>query len=579
MWLVWLIGAALVLVALYFSYTLLAPLAAAVAGAIAAGMLLIEFANAAATVFRGTAAPINHLRIEPPPPGSNQHRDPAYRSYFFGPVFRDYVQAVKDAAQGGWERTFTGSPAGGSSGAPHPNLRNSLAQRIFDTWSSVGIWFPIEPGLAKLIAFGPMVGGMVGVGLGAVGAVVFITLASMVFGLLLGLTLLVTVVFAGMLRLMELAALQMRSITLECSSCHRRVGSPAYSCPYCPAGSPALHRRLIPGSLGVFSHICRCGNSLPTLLAKGKWRLPAYCQHEGCNKPLPVKGLTAPTFHVPVVAGRAAGKTVFMMAAVASLETQARSSSDSSAFEFADPQAKKEYLKRRSALEKAAFGGIGATLPEISVQAFNIYIGPEGSHRRRLLYLYDAAGERYETSDGVATFRFLDHTEGVILIVDPFSFEAVRRVVKPDILASLRHSEADADEVFGRFAQTLRENLGVRTDRKMDVPVAVVLTKCDGLLAASEVAHPYDELGDAAGELSARAVRSDAVRRWLEAVAGQQGLVAALENTFGRCGYFAVSALDAFKVKARPSGRTCVVIRNDDTASPLLWLLGKWEDR
>lgn len=575
----WLLGAALVLVALYFSYVLLAPLAAAVSAVIAAGVVLMEFATAAAWVFRG-AAPIGHLRIEPPPPASGpQHRDPAYRSYFFGPAFRDYSLAVQVAARRGWERTFVGSPAAGPSEAPHLNSRDSVAQRIFDAWSSIRNSLSTDVNVAKVVASGPMVGGMVGVGLGAAGAAVLATLVSMVFGLLLGLTLLATVMFAGMLRFAELAALQIRGITLECSSCHRRAGSPAYSCPYCPARNPALHRRLIPGSLGVFSHVCRCGNPLPTLLAKGKWKLPAYCQHEDCNKPLPVKGLTAPTFHVPVVAGKAAGKTVFMMAAVASLVSRAQSSDGPAAFEFADPKAQQEYLKVRSALEKAAFGGINATLPEIPVKAFNIYVGSEGSNRRRLLYLYDAAGERYETSDGVATFRFLGHSEGVILIVDPFSFESVRRIVKPAILASLRHSQADTDEVFARFAQTLRENLRVRTDRKMDVPVAVVLTKCDGLLAASDVAHPYDELGDAAGDLTKRTIRSDAVRHWLESVAGQRGLVAALENTFVRCGYFAVSALDAFKVQARPSGRTRTVICNDDTSAPLLWLLDKRETR
>ena len=264
-----------------------------------------------------------------------------------------------------------------------------------------------------------------------------------------------------------------------------------------------------------------------------------------------------------------------MMADVASLDTQARSPNGASAFEFADPQAKQEYIRVRSALEQAVFGGIRATLPEVSVQAFNIYLGDEGSPGRRLLYLYDAAGERYETSDGVATFRFLGHTEGVVLIVDPFSFETVRRDIKPDVLASLRHSQANPDEVFGRFAQTLRENLGVRTDRKMGASIAVVLTKCDGLLAASDVAHPYDELASAAEDVTERAARSDAVRNWLKDVAGQRGLVADLENTFGRCGYFAVSALDAFALRARPSGRTRTVIRNDDTSAPLLWLLDK----
>jgi hypothetical protein len=570
---VWLIGAAFVLVALYFSYMLLAPAAAVITAVIAAGVVVIEFATATAWVFRG-AAPINHLGIEPPSPNSDtKHRDPAYRGYFFGPVFRDYALAVQVAARRGWERTFVGTPTTSFSGGSGTHQRNSVALRIYDSWSSIKSSLSAEFNVGKVIASGPMVGAMVGVALGAAVAAVLAILISVIFGLLLGLTLLAIVIVAGTLRLMEQALLQIRGITLECGSCHRRVGAPAYSCPECSA----IHRQLIPGPLGVFSHICRCGKPLRTLLILKKWALHAYCQHEGCNKPLPEKGLTAPTVHIPVVAGQAAGKTVYMMASVASLKERAEKSNDSSIFEFADPRAEKEYLRREAALKQAALDGIRATLPEISVQAFNIYIGPESSTRRRLLYLYDAAGERYQTSDGVATFRFLGHTEGVILIVDPFSFKVVRRFVKPDILAALRHSEADADEVFGRFAQALRENLNVRTDRKVNVPVAVVLTKCDGLLAVSDVSHPYDELGDAADDLTKRATRSKAVKHWLKDVAGQHSLLATLENTFERCSYFAVSALDVFTQEAHTSARTRIQIRHDDTAAPLLWLLDKRE--
>jgi Double-GTPase 2 len=567
----WLIGAVIVLAALYFSFMLLAPATALVTAMIAAAVVIIEFATATAWVFRGTA-PINHLSIEPPLPDSNTNdRDPAYRSYFFGPVFRDYALAMQKAAQGGWERAFVGTPTTTSSAGSGARQRNSVALRIYDHWLSIKGSPAREINVVRLIASGPMVGGVVGVGVGAAAAAVFAILVSMIFGLLLGLILISTIIVAGTLRLMEQALLQIRGITLECGSCHRRVGAPVYSCPDCSA----LHRKLIPGPFGVFSHLCRCQRSLKTLLVGGKWNLRAYCQH--CNKPLPDKGLTAPTVHIPVVAGQAAGKTVYMMASVASLKEQAEQSNDPSVFEFADPRAEKEYLRRESALKQAALDGIRATLPEISVQAFNIYVGPEGSARRRLLYLYDAAGERYQTSDGVATFRFLGHTEGVILIVDPFSFEVVRRFVTSNILAGLRYSEADADEVLGRFSQTLRENLSVRTDRKVNVPVAVVLTKCDGLLAVSDVPHPYDELGDAANDLTKRAIRSNAVRHWLESVAGQHSLLATLENTFERYSYFSVSALDAFTREAHQSGRTRTQIRHDDTAAPLRWLLDKRE--
>lgn len=572
----WLFGIIVFFVALYFSYTVAAPIAATVVGFYTAGVILVEFATATAWVFRGPAATIDHLSIEPPAPSSDPdaaaRRDPAYRNYFFGPVLQDYWLALQKAGERAWERTFVGSPVGDG----ESRKRNSIAYWIIDTWSAIGNRFYLGPELSgpiKILASGPMVGALVGVGLGALGAAVVAALTSVIFGLLLALTVLVTIVFAGLLRCVELVILQIRGITLECGNCHRRVVLPAYSCPQCPPGQPSLHRRLIPGSLGVFSHICRCGNPLPTLLAKGKSGLPAYCQHEGCGQPLPTKGLTAPTFHVPVVAGRSAGKTVFMMAAVTSLESSEDTAS--AGFEFASAKAERAYRRMRSALEEASFSTITATLPEISVEAFTIYVGPEGSPRRRLLYLYDAAGERYETSAGVATFRFLGHTKGIVFIVDPFSFPSVRRSVGPDLLATLRASEADTDEGFSRFAQASRENLQVRTTRKMPIPVAVVLTKCDALLDSEAVAHPYDELGDADNDQRQRGTRSKAVRHWLDSVAGQRGLVTVLENTFERCSYFAVSALDALSVQTRTSGRTSTVVSNDNTAAPILWLLDR----
>lgn len=573
----WLIAAAAVIVAAYLSVVFVAPVVLVVAGAIAGGVVLVEYAAASVWVFRGAAAPIGHLRIEPRPAVEGQRTppEPAYRSYYFGPVFRDYSLALRTAAERSWERSFAGRPADQAAG--RPSAVRSLSQHLYERWTNVGLYVPVNPAAAKAVTAGPMAGGMIGLAAGAVGAAAVTAAISAVFGLVLVLTVVVAVLTAGVLRLIEIAALRVRGITIECGVCHRRATSPAYLCSYCKPvqddGSDrgALHRRLVPGSLGVFSRICRCGNPLPTLLARGKFKLEGFCQYEDCNAALPVKGLTAPTFHVPVVAGRQAGKTVFMMAAAASLEQQARNGSGAEGFEFADPAGLQQYLAARAALKQETFSAIGATLPVVSIPALNIYLGR--GRGRRLMYLYDAAGERFEQESGVATLRFLEHSGGVVVILDPFSFPAIRRSTESTILAEVRPSVADADDVLGRFTEGLRQSVGGRAGRKLNVKVAVVLTKCDALLESTDVAHPYDQLNEAAGDPGRRAERSAAVRGWLGSVAGQQGLLAGLENTFGQCEFFAVSARDAFVVETRTSSRTLTAVRNDDTAAPLRWLL------
>jgi hypothetical protein len=331
-----------------------------------------------------------------------------------------------------------------------------------------------------------------------------------------------------------------------------------------------LHRRLVPGSLGVFNRTCRCGNTLPTLLARGKWKLQGLCQY--CDKPFPLKGLTAPTFHVPIVAGRQAGKTVFLMAALGGLRNQVKDRVADD-FEFADRSVLPDFNGAVAALETGSLEAIQATVPVLAMPAFNVYLG--AGRRRRLMYFYDEAGERFQSEAGTATLTYLEHSGGAVVVVDPFSFDAVRRHTEGAVLDAVRHSPTDIEDVVGRFAEGLRQSVGGSTERALGVRVAVVLTKCDALLDSAAVPHPYEELGRAAGDPTQRAERSAAVRTWISDVAGRRGLVTKLENTFTTCEFFAVSAQDAFGAKSRTGGRSSMPVVNDEPSAALRWLLAK----
>jgi hypothetical protein len=523
----------------------------------------VEYSTAVASAFRGDR-PLDAIHILPPPPEppDRQTREPAYRSYFFGPIFFEYGSATQTAARQGWHRVFGGPRR------PGQPQRRPLVQTIRATRRYAG-----QSTLLRMAGAGPYLGAMLGVVVGFTLAAAFMLVVSVVY------LLIIVLLVAGLLliglaaRAFEQLSLWVRGITLECQSCHRRVTAPIYACPRCPPGAVAMHAKLVPGSLGVFRRLCRCGHTLPALLAGGKWKLTAYCNNEACRQVLPVKSMTARTFHVQVVAGRRAGKTVFMMSAIARLWTR---SEPDLAFEFADQRALSEFTQASAALRAETPQGIRITRAADPIHAYTGYLGKEHSRVRRLLYLYDPAGETMENTQarrGLATFTFIDHLRGLVFIVDPFSFQEVTAAADPVTLGAVQRSSANPEGVFERFVEKFRERRRLPVDRKIRTGLAVVLTKADALATLVNCPHPYENIATSASAEQLRADRSAAVRDWLIDTVGQRGMVAKIENTFTDVGYFTVSALDAFTVRGRQSARTRRPVLNDDPSAPITWLV------
>ncbi len=492
-----------------------------------------------------------HLHVAPPdelPPG----RDPGYRSYYFGPAWRDYARAATSGAAQARDRMVR----------RHDPKARSVLEMLLELWH----WpddLDIGPGVvAKIVTTGALLGGLVGLGIGGVVAGVFLAVTTATFALLLGVVVGGTLLVCGVLRGVELGLLRLRGITVECPSCQRRVGVPVYECPKCQA----LHRRLVPGPLGVLARTCRCGTLLPTVLVRGRSKLRAHCGHDSCQGVLPIDGLTVPTRHIPVVAGPAAGKTVHTMAAIADLRAQA----EKVGLELADEHTTETFETVEEQLRDIT--SVPATLPTAPLRAATFFLGR--GEQRRLVYLYDPAGERYRSGDRVSGLRFLGAAAGVLLVVDPFALVPVRKRMEDDGVALPAHSTEDPGDVAGRFTAGLREHGTATAGGRIALPVAVVLTKCDVLADGGPVRHPYDHAGLAEedGEPS-RAARSAAVRQWLDADAGEGGLVRQLATDYARVSYFAVSALDAFGAHERASGRTKLLVRNDAPSDPLRWLL------
>lgn len=513
--------------------------ATVIIGAITAlGIGLVEYVTAAFAGFAPYGA-IGHLKITPPEE-SETGPDPAYRSYYAGPVLLDYRKVLTQTFEQMWSKVVKGK-----SDDPIRMPPASLMDRVW-RWREHTEW----PGLLAVPAAVAASAGLIG---GVLGAMGFVAFASLVFLTLLVALVVGALVTAGGTRLVEFGLLFLRGITLECPACHERVTRPIYRCP--AEGCGAAHRKLVPGMAGVLRRTCRCQNTLPTLLALGKNKLSAQCG--SCRNELPAKGLSAPTAHIAVIAGPKAGKSVFMHCAVSRLMLTDEN------FEFADPRAMDSF-KRNHELGVHLDPSRALKTATVKPRAYNVFVGQ--GRARRLLYLYDPAGEHVESVDHLADAQFLAFTKGVVFIVDPFSLRQVRSDTDRAVLGKVSASNTAPKEVLERFVEALVERGFSRRGNRIDVPVALVLTKCDGLLDPSGTTHPYAGLGT-----TRRDERDQAIRSWLTDV-GQRDLLSSLDNHFGAVSCFAVSYQDA--VEVTPHGATV----NDDPATPLRWLLNRKEE-
>lgn len=511
------------LIYLFFRYVALYLLAIG-GGILSAAAVWLYVKSAGRVLFMGRGAPDAPIGPEP-----------AFKQYFFHKAYLDYVAIVRDAAKanlalGKW--------------AVDQGLKLFAKEAALFTWP-LGVVF-----------FGTLIPASVAaVAVGAAAGVVHLFLVLLLSGCAL--------LVAGLLRLVEYASMAWRGIFVACphAGCYKRISLPVYICPSCGAE----HVRLIPGSYGVLSRRCSCGNRLPTLFLLGRNELPSRCPHAGCKRPLNEAIGVTRNIHLPIVGGPACGKTTFLMASMEQLTERAKAGAV--ALDF--PEKPDERLFEQSA-RALHCGQILQKTTELSPDAFQVRI-TDRSDRAVLLYAYDAAGELYSTSDRLGSHEYYSYGHGIIFLIDPFSLPLLQGNLGSKLAAvrdDVRPSGEPPQDVYDRMVRTLRALRGNGRDGSKQ-PVAVVLTKCDALGVDADLAQRARSIAgstDTANRDSRIASESAAVRDWL-VEQGQGNLVRGIEHDFRHLRYFSCSALGRIPDGAHTQFTPTNVLR------PVAWVL------
>jgi hypothetical protein len=471
----------------YFVYVV--PFIAGAEAIAAVGLILYLYAEALIATVRKTP------RIAEGP-------EPAVKQYFYATAWRELVLSITKTHQ----------------------------QALVFSQQAVG-WglalFKQEPQAATFpIGFGLIVAGGAST---IVGYVVF-GAGILVHSVILAVCVSISGTIVGILRSTELVSMLIRRIYLVCPSrdCHLPIPLPVYRCPKCGA----THKSLMPGSYGAFQRRCQCGEWLPTLFILGRSRIPAFCPHVACGRPLNDAIGSARNVHIPVVGGPFVGKTAFLTATM--LEIRKKNSarmtfpehSDEAAFDAAAQR-----FARGITVEKT----IGASPNAMLVRVEDVHQG------QSLLYIYDAAGELYAGTSDLRRQNFFTHAHAVALLIDPFSITEVRTNRARDLIAlgpEIRASGEAPENVYSRLVMTLREQ---RKDSRISVPLAIIVTKVDAIGIEDEIAEIARAFAASAAATGNKKT-PDAVREWLVRH-GEGNLVRSAETDFKKVRYFACSAL------------------------------------
>jgi Double-GTPase 2 len=511
------LAAVVYVLAIWWFFEYIAPFLAILGAAALTGVVLWNYCRALGeSLIWGTG-----FVDSPVPP------EPAFKNYFFRKAFYDYRTIARlSYGRNKWDAT-----------------------RLFH-WGSIFFkgrwkWFTWPLGVTFYLVLAA--------------AIVIAALPYLFFGtahlLLVGCFYALAMLVAAILWSLESVILSVRRIFLACPHCYQRFWLPEY---HCACGR--LHKRLVPGSYGVIRRRCACGAQLPTLFFLGRDRIAAQCPNPTCNHALPARIGSVRSLHVPVIGGPSAGKTSFFTAAM--LEFQ-RLNQKGLTVQFTDES-------QRKAFERAASNFQAGREPdktrETSPTAFLTHIRTSGKIRKRerILYVYDPAGEIFQSHSGLGHQDYYSYTHGILFLIDPFSLPAVRLNLARQIQEAatlIRPCEEDPQDVYARVINTLRARS--KQGSLASVRFAVVITKIDAFEMEARIrsAKPAGLDG-----MSPQEVLSRTIRQWL-LEQGQGNIVTSVEQSFKTVRYFCCSSL------GRMADGSASAFHSTGVLQPLAWVM------
>jgi hypothetical protein len=306
------------------------------------------------------------------------------------------------------------------------------------------------------------------------------------------------------------------------------------------------------------------------------------CPVENCKAVLPQEVLDTKNLPFSIVGMVSSGKTNYI---TVMLEELAKFHSIPLSLGAADTRTREIHKKDKERL----FGGnpvegtaAGAITPQIWTIK-NLSRRTSNTVPTYTFTIFDGAGENYEDhlDPSSPVCRNIRASKAIILTLDPLILLKVREIVSDEArIASLGGKDSEAKDpmnIVNDMARYIRNAYGMRADRVLSVPVAVVLTKFDVVLnhpSFPQAATVKNDslLTDSEGRVNERefAAVDREIRDWLTLI-GETAFIRALEANFKNMCFFGVSSFGS-----APDAKNHIAsLKPHRVLDPVMWLFKK----
>jgi len=327
--------------------------------------------------------------------------------------------------------------------------------------------------------------------------------------------------------------LRTRKISTICPTCYTYSTLPYYLCHHCER----IHKNLRPGRFGIRKRTCACGAILPTTALDQRYKLQAICTNDACQTAFLANELTPIT--ISLIGGPSSGKTSFILSAIHEFMTK---NQPTNALTANFLQAKDEAIFNEH-IEQLKRGIYPSQTSEKNPQALNVQLIDENEQQKQLLYIFDPAGDVYQTSDELLPHQFLKYTDGYVLLIDPFTSVHMAQSYEHKYkqhLASLQPAKTLPENDYNTFIVHLSTNHSVKVEKKIKTPLAVVISKIDGF-KEDEFFKTVQQIQKTNETLDEYQLMNKASKKFLQRL-GYRSLVRQIETRFTTYQFFIASS-------------------------------------
>lgn len=367
--------------------------------------------------------------------------EPAKRSYFFGPGYSQLFGTIRSAFK----------------------FNAESGRKVVDTFKKIkgdsdGVW--------------GMVRGATGI-LYMIVAVIFIyvvgTILCTVFGAIhfsvTAIFMVVIYILFSIVWTIDRVVLLRNKISSYCPVDFEKSLIPVYKC-----SCGLKHKKLVPSVNGIWHHKCLCGQKLPCTFMNGRGKLEARCPR--CDSVL--VSSSSRQIAIQLIGGNSAGKTVYLSSFYHQFFDKVHQSGKLTA------EIDEAFQPYFDELERWYQGDDCPATAQLSSQMYPVLINtPSGVSRQ--FNIYDIAGEMFDgyTAEQQILQKHFTYCDGMLFMIDPFSSGKLRDALYNSGADMSTFSRMPADDVATNFINYLISVGRIRTGKRCEVPISVIITKAD----------------------------------------------------------------------------------------------------